>query len=262
MHGSRVLLGILMLASWCLVGGCGKEEPRAVPPSKKTQKASKPTGQAKSPSTATKPATRAGKAKRRVGPSRAGKTSKSATTKKAGAPRGGPMRLGESRQAGKGAQSGPKGKAGRKGAKRGWGPIKVPDQLFYCPDCQKSFTLTDRQTRDKLKAMGKTAEGAKRRAMTCSECGKATAVPAMKCEKCGQIITGPKTFPDAKPGQGFPGFVDECPKCGHSRFRERVLKGIRRHIAQGRFDPDRLGSMQRKAIEDAKARGEWTDPKP
>jgi len=267
MRGLGVLPGVLVLASWCLVGGCGKEEPRPVPSSEKTQKASKPADQAESPSPASKPTgvstTRAAKTKRQGESLEAGKAPAPAEAGKARPRRGGPMRLGESRRTESGGVAPrPRSKAGQKRFPKRLTDVQMPDQLFYCSECKKSFTLTYQETRDRFRKMERTSGGVTHRALTCPECDKPTATPARKCPKCGEIVAALKTLPRDKSGGGRPRFLDECPKCGYSRIREHVLDGIQRQMERGTFNPERLGGLQRRAIEDAKARGEWTDPKP
>ena len=48
--------------------------------------------------------------------------------------------------------------------------------------------------------------------MTCTQCGKPSIYPAVKCEKCGNVF-----FKNAgKPGD----FPDRCPKCEYSKMED------------------------------------------
>jgi len=50
--------------------------------------------------------------------------------------------------------------------------------------------------------------------ITCRECGKESAIRAVKCEKCGHVF-----FYGAHKGKKFD-FSDRCPKCSFSKIEE------------------------------------------
>jgi len=177
------------------------------------------------------------------------------------------MRLGETRKPASGAdQAGAGGKTARGGKPRPgkigksskpWKPIQPSDRMYYCTSCQKTFSLSYKEAGPLLREAQKRAPR-KRPKLKCTKCGKVEAVPAMKCVKCNAIITGPEEIPDPKSiFQGTGPFPDECKKCGFSQMREGILRGVRQRMKHGKLDLDKLPPMVRRAIEDAKAKGQW-----
>lgn len=134
-------------------------------------------------------------------------------------------------------------------------PINMPDVMFHCPSCNAAFTMPSSQGYPLIaSARRKNPKG--RPQVTCTKCGKKTALPAVKCVKCGAIRTAPKKM-DLSMRDGF---FDECKACGYSRMRENIIRGLKKRKASGRpLNLEKARPHVRRAIEDAKARGEWED---
>lgn len=253
------------------MGGCKKEEPRPSPPPKaETGEKAKPEAAppVAAPQDASPKTTAPAPGPVSTSPAAASQAATPAPAK-AAAQKPGPMRLGETRKpapgagqpsaAGKAAPGG-KPRPGRVGkSSKPWKPIQPSDRMYYCLSCKQTFTLSYKEAAPQLREAAKRAPR-KRPKLKCIKCGKVEAVPAMKCVKCGAIITGPEEIPEPKSiFQGTGPFPDECKKCGYSQMREGILRGVRQRMKQGKLDMEKLPPMVRRAIEDAKAKGQWEE---
>ncbi len=233
----------------------------------KPSEPSEPTTQeTKKPAAATQKAAAPPKPKR--GPMRVGDSSVAAPSPKDDAPAKkaqrarprGPARVGDSRGIGPAVAAGesrnaPAGNASaaKKDAKRGFPPLNVPDRIFICQECNRQFTMPYREAGKLLGQLRRNAKKGERIAIKCTHCGKKAAVQAHKCKKCGEVMPIPQNT-----GKGWPDdFVDECPKCGYSQLREIFLRRARRLNEMGRLDLEKAPTLLRKAVEYAKANGDW-----
>ncbi len=275
----RKCLGFMGFAAFvglCFAGGCRKEEPTpataAKPKTKVTAKsgpakAPKPPATPPAPTTTQAPASPATKAAGpargplRVGETREGETptAQAAPSKKPQQAKRGPLKVGQTKRptpaanAPKPAKPAPS-KTAR--ARREWKRPPAPDQLFYCTNCNASFIVPGEQAREQIGQAYRKNRG-KRPTITCTQCGKVAATPAMKCERCGGFIIGPEEYPKGRRGPFPDKFYDECKKCGFSKMRDGMIKRLKKAMKQGRFDPNEARGLPKQAIEDAKARGEW-----
>ncbi|MBN1347180.1 MAG: hypothetical protein JXQ73_31100 [Phycisphaerae bacterium] len=140
--------------------------------------------------------------------------------------------------------------------KTGWGPILSSDRMFHCTSCEHDFTLSNNEANTQLREARMRAKEGQSPAIRCPKCGRDTALQAMKCAKCGAAITAsgdPRSY-------SMKEFFDHCPKCGYSHMRENMLNALRRRKESGRpIDESKLPALMKKALDDARASGEWKD---
>lgn len=137
--------------------------------------------------------------------------------------------------------------------KGGWGPINLPDVLFACKGCGHEFELPYKEAQAKLREAQKEPDGGVR-VLKCPKCSKMTATAAKHCPKCAATIHA-MTMKDVKNKT----FFDECPNCGHSPMRARLLEHLRMRKEKGQLPDRMIRGRVAEAIEWAKQHGEWQD---
>ncbi len=137
-----------------------------------------------------------------------------------------------------------------------WPAIELPPMLFACKNCGHEFEMDYKEGQEKLKEAGKNAEPGSVPTLKCPKCSKMTVTTAKHCPKCAATMHAMslKDLRDKKTA-----FFDECPNCGHSPMRARLLEQLRKRKAAGKLPDKLIRGRVAEAIEWAKQHGEWPE---
>lgn len=122
------------------------------------------------------------------------------------------------------------------------------DKHFCCTACESGFTVSADRARQLIREAAKANPG-KELLVKCPKCGKFACAIGLKCSKCGKSFVL-----DRSKGAVFPdSWRDECPHCGYSAQRARVVEVALRRKREGKYDPSKVPEFIRKAVEEAEA---------
>lgn len=142
------------------------------------------------------------------------------------------------------------------GTRRGM-PDRSSTKHVYFRDTENGITVSAEEARDLLRE-GARANPGKRPLIKNPKTGKYTGVFGLKCDKCGAYFPLPEKTGNILPGS----WRDECPCCGYSRQRERVVQAALRQKKAGTWDPDKVPPFIREAVEEYEAKQKEKDKSP